>query len=165
MKKIHWLVSRSRTKPPSTIVLHATAGGSAASSIEWLQKIGLSYHYLIDRDGTVFKCVPTTRVAFHAGVSDGPAGLYVNSYSIGIAFANRNDGEKIAVAQIAACKQLIADLARATPTLRYLTTHYAITVRPDGHARKTDPVGFDHLNEVRGRLQLWKPVWAKGYVK
>lgn len=165
MNIIHWLVSRTRTKPITTIVLHATAGGSAASSIVWLQKIGLSYHYLIDRDGTTFKCVPTTRTAFHAGVSHGPSGANVNDYSIGIAFANRNDGEITTAAQIAACRTLIADLTKAIPSLQFLTTHYAITVQPNGQARKTDPVGFNHLNEVRGSLVLWKPAWAQRYVK
>lgn len=160
-----WLASRPRKGPPTTVVLHATAGGSAASSIEWLQKIGLSYNYVIDRDGKVFKCVPTSKVAFHAGKSSGPFAGDVNGYSIGVAFANKNDGEPYTNAQVTACRDLLAELARAIPTLQILTTHYAITVKRDGSARKVDPVGFTQIEQVRGRLILWKPAYAKGYVK
>jgi N-acetyl-anhydromuramyl-L-alanine amidase AmpD len=159
-----WLLSRPRTRKPSTIVLHSSAGGSVVGSVSWLRLIGLSYTYLIDRDGTVYKLVPTTRVAFHAGKSVGPEGADVNSYSLGICFAHKNDGvEQITKAQIEACRELIRDLTAAIPSLHWLTTHYAITVKADGSYRKSDPRGFDHMQYVANGLTLWKPSFSKTF--
>lgn len=145
-----WLASRKRRKAITTIVLHATGGDSATGAIDWLRKIGLSYHYVIARDGTVTKCVPTSREAFHAGVSVGPGGNDVNAYSIGISLANRNDGhQEYTQLQYWAVDDLIEELKPAIPTIRYVTTHYAISP-----GRKTDPVGFD-TTRVRNGLAVW----------
>jgi N-acetyl-anhydromuramyl-L-alanine amidase AmpD len=159
-----WLASRARKRPPTTVVLHATAGDKALGSINYLRQIGLSYHYLIEDDGSVFKCVPASRIAFHAGVSDGPDGGNVNDYSIGIAFANRNDGiEGYTKEAIVACRELVAELKAQYPSIKWLTTHYAITVTADGKYRKSDPVNFAHMKEISGGLFLWKPVYAKTF--
>lgn len=140
-----WLASRAR-KPGTavdTVVLHATAGESLSGAIGWLRKIGLSYHYVIGdgrrkgdyADGEVVKLVPYTREAFHAGVSFGPQGSGVNRYSIGICADNRNDGrEPWTDAQVGAAITLIRELRKAVPSLRYLTTHYAVSP-----GRKSDP--------------------------
>lgn len=162
----NWLLSRDRHgRDTTTIVLHATAGGSGSSSIDWLRQIGLSYHYVIERDGLIRKCVPVSRVAFHAGKSVGPEGGNVNNYSIGIAFANRNDGEPYPLAQREAAKELIDALASADSHIRYLTTHYHISP-----GRKTDPKRLDYVgfvNDVKlassraASLVAWKPPGAK----
>lgn len=134
----NWLASRARKVPATTIVLHATGGESASGAISWLRKIGLSYHYVIAKDGQITKCVGISRIAFHAGVSDGPAGKYVNNYSIGISMANRNDGvDPYPQAQVAACVDLCKELVAALPSLKWLTCHYSIAP-----TRKTDPKGF-----------------------
>ena len=147
---IHWLASRERKRPCTTIVLHATAGGSLWGAISTLRLKGLSYHYLIAKDGTVTKCVPYTRVAFHAGKSFGPSGSNVNGYSVGISFVNRNDGiDPYTIKQIDQCRLLIADLEAAIPTLKYLTTHYAISPK-----RKTDPKKFPCAS-VKNGLTMW----------
>lgn len=152
----NWLASRPRRTPATTVVLHATDGASGASSINWLRRIGLSYHYVIERDGQVTKCVPVGRVAFHAGVSEGPDGADVNRYSVGIAFANwESQGELITQAQVDACKNLVQVLARNIPTLQYLTTHRAISP-----GRKNDPSRLslqDRQDIARaGNLQGWR---------
>lgn len=151
----NWLASRPRVAPATTIVLHATDGASAGSSISWLKQIGLSYHYVIERDGSITKCVPISRVAFHAGVSVGPTGSNANSYSIGIAFANfESRGEMVTEAQVQAAKELCAVLAKYNRNLRYLTTHYAISP-----GRKTDPANISRfdLGAIAGfsGLSLW----------
>lgn len=137
----NWLKSSSRNgREVSTIVIHATAGKSAKSSISYMLREGVaaSYHYLIERDGTIYKCVPTSKKAWHAGKSEGPQGKDVNPYSIGIAFANLNDGkELITPAQIASCKALCEALCEAYP-IRWITTHYGVS-----YPRKTDPRRFD----------------------
>lgn len=145
----HWLANRERKAPVTTVVLHATAGGSAESSIEWLRRINLSYHYVIERNGFITKCVPAGRVAYHAGKSLGPDGPNVNEYSVGIAFANRNDGEAITKAQLLAAAWLLYELRKQFPDLRWVTTHYAVSP-----GRKTDPKGFPPKDF--GGLEFWK---------
>ena len=129
------LASRARTQTCTTIVLHSTDGASATSSINWLRIIRLSYHYIIERDGTIYKCAPAERVALHAGKSNGPFGPNVNEYSIGISFANRESKkEMITVAQVNAVKELVKVLSDAYPTIKFLTRHRDISP-----GRKTDP--------------------------
>jgi N-acetyl-anhydromuramyl-L-alanine amidase AmpD len=155
-----WLPSRARQHPVTTIVAHATAGASATSSIAWLYRLArdlirgneASYHYIIERDGSVTKCVPITRVAFHAGRSVGPNGPNVNNYSIGIAFANRNDGiERVTPAQESAFYALVTEIRKTCPMLIWVVTHYQISP-----GRKTDPVGWSvNLNRLPVKVYPW----------
>lgn len=148
------------TREVSTVILHATAGASALSSISWLRKIGLSYHFIIERDGTIHKLVPLSRQAFHAGVSRGPDGASCNRYSFGIAFANTNTGEKVTKAQEDACEWLINTLKAAYPTLTYLTTHRLVSP-----GRKTDPKGYDFIPMAkRTGLVPWRKTAAHNWV-
>lgn len=148
-----WLPHRARRKGVvvDTVVLHATAGDGLSGSVSWLRKIGLSYHYLVDRDGTILKGVPYGKEAWHAGVSVGPHGSGVNRYSVGIALANRNDGkEPYTLAQTVAVADLIRDLKTALP-LRYLTTHYSISP-----GRKTDPRKYPVIGLAAATgLEIW----------
>lgn len=148
-----WLASRPRKQPCTTVVMHATAGGNLSGAISTLRIKGFSYHYLIDKDGTITKCVPYERVAFHAGVSTGPEGDNVNRYSVGISFVNLNDGkDPITPLQMRAARELVFALKSAIPTIKYVTCHYAIS-----WGRKTDPKLFDlqgFASDVH--LQPWK---------
>ena len=150
------LACRPRKAKLTTIVLHATAGASASSSISWLRKIGLSYHAIIGDglkgdDGHVYKCVDDTKVAFHAGVSKGPNGSNVNEYSLGLAFASMDDGEDcITRAQWDAAVDRCVLWVLAYPDLEYITTHRNIAP-----GRKTDPKGpIEGMNRSRGRFPL-----------
>jgi len=147
----HWLNSRKRKRPATGIILHASGGSSADGAISWLEKIGLSYHYIIAKDGTVTKLVPTGRVAFHAGKSEGWGGPNCNEYTIGICLANKDDGVDVYTkAQTNACADLIQELYKAIPTLRYISTHAAIAPK-----RKVDPRGFI-VGYVNGPLEMWR---------
>ncbi len=135
-----------------TVVLHATAGSTAQGAIATLRERGLSYHYLVDKDGSVTKLAGTSRAAFHAGESAGPQGPAVNGYSVGVSLVNLNDGrDPYPQAQRMAVEELLGELAVAMPSLRYLTTHY--TISP---GRKTDPKGYPvaELAAACG-LELW----------
>lgn len=152
-----WLASRPRQVPATTVVIHSTGGASAGSSISWLRQIGLSYHYVIERDGQVTKCVPVSRVALHAGKSLGPEGPDVNRYSIGISFANRNDGKELPTeAQELALQKLLGELVRNVPTLRYITTHRLVS-----WGRKDDPRGWNFLAFVEEERHggWWIEMW------
>lgn len=134
------LPSRSRNVRPTLVVLHATAGASAMSSINHLRGVGLSYHYIIARDGRdstwtreadnstpiIFHCVADERHAFHVGSTiPAPSGEgSINECSIGISLANlQSRGEPYTPGQITALNQLLAHLKRTHPSLRHLTNH------------------------------------------
>ncbi|MFN3729765.1 MAG: N-acetylmuramoyl-L-alanine amidase [Fimbriimonadaceae bacterium] len=105
------------------IVLHATAGGTATSSIRYLRSKGLGYHYVVERNGDVYACVPIDRRTGHTGSGFGPHGHGVNHHSIGVCAANRQDGEAYTAEQVTAIHQLCAELRSQFPTLRWVTTH------------------------------------------
>jgi N-acetylmuramoyl-L-alanine amidase len=152
----NWLKSSARPRGVrvNTIVLHATAGKSAASSIRYMRlpEVAASYHYIIERDGEVTKCVPVERKAWHAGKSVGPEGSDVNRYSIGIAFANLNDGNEVITAkQWDAARSLCIRLKEAYP-IEWVVTHYGIS-----YPRKTDPRGFNLELFAKGlaKVKTW----------
>lgn len=149
-----WLMTRARKRPCTTIVLHGTAGASGESSVSWLRKIGLSYHYIVDRDGSITKCAPTSRVAFHAGKSLGPEGPSVNDYSIGIAFANLENGrDSITTAQLDAVASLVKQLKAEFP-LYWITTHYAISP-----GRKSDPMMLRKVDLIAFTARVNLTAW------
>lgn len=133
-----------------TIILHATADSDTAASVSWCctpkpaNPNPVSYHSIIDRDGTVFQLVDVSRRAWHAGVAAFGGHPDVNTHSIGLSFANRNDGEKYSDAQYLVGAALAAQYMRRFPkiTLDRITTHAAVAL-PAG--RKTDPVAFDMI--------------------
>lgn len=74
----------------SLVVIHYTAGASAASTASYCatKAAAVSYHLIIDRTGSIYQCVPFNRVAWHAGLSEWGGKNNVNSFSIGIGLAN-----------------------------------------------------------------------------
>jgi N-acetyl-anhydromuramyl-L-alanine amidase AmpD len=106
-----------RTEPILYLIYHATEGDSAESSIGWLNRDltpeehnrKASYHYIIDRDGSIVRMCDPQLVAYHAGDSAWPSPAYyppgngghsLNAWSVGIAFANRGDGEPLTPQQL-----------------------------------------------------------------
>lgn len=79
------------------VVLHFTAGASAASSVTAMKERGVSAHVVVDRDGTVRQCRPFNKKCAHAGNSrwqDPKTGKKygtANSYAVGIEIANAGD--------------------------------------------------------------------------
>ena len=149
----------------NTIVLHATAGRSIESDVRTLLQRKLSYHYLITKSGEIYKLAPASKEAYHAGESIGPRGPGVNDYSIGIGFVHLNDGTPYTEEQYKAAEWLIPKLRPNMDKYTFLTTHYAITVKEDGRARKTDPRGVDieRIAKATG-LTVWKPRYADSAV-
>ncbi len=140
-------------RPPNMavdcVLLHATADSDTQASIEWCctpkpkNPNPVSYHTIIDRDGTVHHLVATEKRAWHAGVSSFLGRANVNDYSIGLSFANKNDGvERYTDEQYLIGAELVAAWMKKHPavTKERITTH-AIVALPLG--RKTDPLGFD----------------------
>lgn len=95
------------------IAMHATADKSSGmASIRYLNTTDekkASYHLVIERSGQILRMLPIESVAWHAGDSAWPSpqryppgngGHSVNSFSIGISFANDNESEDLTDEQI-----------------------------------------------------------------
>lgn len=130
------------------IVMHATAGESAMSSINYLNQVAdkvASYHYVIDRDGLIYRMCPVTTVAYHAGDSGWPnpvsyppgnGGRSVNAQSVGISWANRDDGsEPLTRPQVSGALWLCAIYVGAG----YVSTSRVVGHRDVSPGRKSDP--------------------------
>ena len=78
------------TIAPRFLVIHYTAGSSAAGTIAWFQSPAsrVSAHLVIARDGTVTQMVPFNREAWHAGQSRWGNLSGLNHHSIGIELDN-----------------------------------------------------------------------------
>jgi N-acetylmuramoyl-L-alanine amidase len=155
-----WLPSSARPAgiEVDTIVMHATAGTTWSGALRTLWDRELSYHYGIEDqrevDGRVWKGVPISRKAWHAGKSVGPHGKDVNRHSIGITLVNANTGfDPYSEKQYASSVTLIRMLIEGGVKLKYLTSHALISP-----GRKTDPLGFPikYLAADTG-LELWRP--------
>lgn len=92
----HVLVGASRkhkvktygTLVPSYITLHYTMGGTVSSSVTHLNKYGYGYNVIIDRNGDVYQTAPFNRIVRHAGASNWRGWDNLNSFAVGISFAN-----------------------------------------------------------------------------
>ena len=97
-------------RTPTLLVMHYTAGFTAASAIATLtsRAAKASAHLVIDRDGTVTQLAPFNVVTWNAGASKWRGRSGCNSFSIGIELVNcgplalRKDGKL--VAEVAAGK-------------------------------------------------------------
>jgi N-acetylmuramoyl-L-alanine amidase len=149
------------------LVLHYTGMPSAAAALQRLcdPAAQVSAHYLIEEDGTIWRLVPETRQAFHAGRSfwAGESGL--NQVSIGIEIVNPGHEwgyRPFPEAQMAE----VADLCRAI-----LARHRIPAGRVLGHSdiapnRKSDPGElFDWPRLARAGIGIWpqpSPLAARG---
>jgi N-acetyl-anhydromuramyl-L-alanine amidase AmpD len=129
----------ARPSPITALVLHATADTGEMASVDWCCRAEskVSYHLIVGRAGVIHHLVPVSRRAWHAGVSSFDGVPNVNDYSIGVAFANRNDGkEPYPEAQLAAGAALVASYMKlyTAITLDRVTTHAVIAP-----GRKFDP--------------------------
>lgn len=141
--------------PPTAIVLHATAGATGRSSVDYLRSVGLSYHYIIARDGKdtsnssnadgtppiVYACVPLSNRAAHVGSNipfPNSGGRIANRCAIGVSLANRQNGEAYTQPQLDALSSVIASIVGAVPTIKVLTTHAVIQPW-----NRRDPIGVD----------------------
>lgn len=152
--------ARPANVTPRVIVLHADASSTAKASISWIMNpdSDVSYHAIIERDGSVTQFVADERRAWHAGVSMFADVNNVNDFSIGICISNKNDGiEPYTPAAIAQAVELVAAKMRKWAIgLDGITTHEAIA-RPMG--RKHDPGVLFPLGPfiTAVRLRLAKP--------
>ncbi|MGC9047001.1 MAG: N-acetylmuramoyl-L-alanine amidase, partial [Minisyncoccia bacterium] len=124
-----------------TIILHSSYNiGANPYSLNGVllefKKYGVSAHYIIDRDGNIYRLVPDKYIAYHAGVSKMPDGrVNVNPFSIGIEMIYKNT-ESPNDLQYNSLAKLVKYL-ESLYHIKYILGHYQIA--PD---RKTDPWNF-----------------------
>lgn len=75
---------------PRFVVIHYTAGGSAAHTVAWFGRpeAKASAHLVIGRDGSITQMAPFDEVCWHAGRSRWRDVRGLNAHSVGIEIAN-----------------------------------------------------------------------------
>lgn len=152
---------------PRAIVLHWTASPTLEGSyqtfapselksrpeLDLAGRVNVSAHYLVDRDGTIYRLVPDDRVARHT--------IGLNHVAIGIENVGGGEEHPLTQAQIDANVALVRDLVRRFPAITHLLGHSEYR-RMEGHpyfqerdpnyrTEKPDP-GAQFLEAVRGQL-------------
>lgn len=149
--------SSRRGRTPQMVVIHGDAGTSDEGTVSWIQSPDsmVSYHYLVGRDGQVYRFVSEDRKAWHAGQSEWgrfTVGDSVNPTSIGVAFANDGTGdEEYRDAQYEAGAQLVAGIChRHNIPIRLIRGHNEVSP-----GRKTDPWSWFDWERFFGLLGMY----------
>lgn len=126
-----------------TIVIHSSynaLGGyiyDVGKIIEEYKMYGVSPHYIISRNGTIYRLVPDKYIAYHAGKSQTPdKRTNVNNFSIGIEIVNSKTSTPTEK-QYQSLAWLIKEL-KTKYKIKYILGHNQID--PE---RRTDPWNFD----------------------
>jgi N-acetyl-anhydromuramyl-L-alanine amidase AmpD len=131
---------------PRVIVLHFTGGDSAKATRAYFDHtrieasraglaragaVNVSSHFLVDRDGTIYRLQPETRFARHC--------IGLNHIAIGI--ENVGDGDKTPLtdAQVAADAALVRDLSQRFPITHLLGHHEVMRFRDHPYYIERDP--------------------------
>lgn len=132
-----------------TIIVHTSYNAIGSDPydirdiIKQYEQYEVSAHYLIGRDGTIYRLVKDKDIAWHAGVSKMPDGrTNINDFSIGIEVVNTKEG-KFSKEEYEALNSLIKDL-KEKYGIKYVLGHDDIAP-----TRKTDPWGieWDRVNK------------------
>ena len=128
----------SANRKIDVVIVHSTFNNSGGDFydidlvIKQFSRYGVSAHYVIGRDGTIFQLVNEKNISYHAGKSqlpDGRTGL--NTCSIGIELMT-SFTESPTAAQIESLANLVKDIKLRYP-VKYVLRH------SDVAPRKTDP--------------------------
>jgi len=146
--KVHWGFRPLPDRKVDIVVIHSTYSlgknpFDVADVLAQFRRYGVASHYLIDRDGEVYRLVPEDEEAFHAGKSVLPetGRKNLNATSIGIELINT---PTIAPdkRQYTALVELIKSIKERYP-IHYIVGHSDIAPK-----RKSDPWDFN-----------WKKFW------
>lgn len=161
---------------PRMIVVHWTAIPTLEESFEAFKNpllpntrsditsagaLNVSAHFLVDRDGTVYRLMPETIMARHV--------IGLNHCALGIENVGGTENMPLTRKQLKANIKLVSYLKEKYPDIEYLIGHMEYT-RFEGHplwlevddayrTEKTDP-GVDFMNKIRTETSdfNWKPV-------
>lgn len=111
---LHWTAIDSFEE--SFAVFDPVELGGSRPGLEAAGNVNVSAHFLVDRNGTVYRLMPETWMARHC--------IGLNSSSIGIENVGGGGGvDNLTDAQIAANIKLVRYLALKYPTIEYLIGH------------------------------------------
>lgn len=140
---VSWGFEGAKGRKIDTIVLHSTynaLGGdpfSVSKILDIYKSYGVSPHYLVARNGEIYRLVEEKNIAYHAGESTMKDGRKnVNDFSIGIEIIGKDDGSP-SEEQYEALRSLLVDIKRRND-IEYVVGHSDIAP-----GRKTDPWGFE----------------------
>ncbi|HTJ40973.1 MAG TPA: peptidoglycan recognition family protein [Kofleriaceae bacterium] len=139
---------------PRMIVLHYTSGHSAKGTHDYFDRtrleasrtelarggpVNVSSHFLVDRDGTIYRLQPETRMARHT--------IGLNGVAIGV--ENVGDPPKLPLtdAQVAADAALVRYLVAQHPTITHVI----------GHSESMKFIGTDLWRERDAKYRNEKP--------
>jgi N-acetylmuramoyl-L-alanine amidase len=165
LRERHGLVQPEATLTPRMIVSHWTAIPTLEGSFRAfnspllpnvrpeLQKqsaLNVGIHYLVDRDGTIYRLMPDTTFARHV--------IGLNHCAIGIENVGDGDKHPLTEAQLAANVAIVRYLKAQFPNIRYLIGHHEYTAfrkstlwketNPNYLTGKTDP-GDAFMQQLR----------------
>ncbi len=138
--------AKDLTIEPRVIVLHYTGGGSAKATrgyfdhvkIEAARKelakagaVNVSSHYVVDRDGTIYRLQPETRFARHC--------IGLNHTAIGIENVGDENKYPLTPAQVDANAALVRDLTARFPITHLLGHHEVMQFREHAYYVELDP--------------------------
>jgi N-acetylmuramoyl-L-alanine amidase len=164
-----------------TVLLHHTATATDEAALTWMceRKSKVSAHYVVGVSGRVYRLVPESRTAWHAGLGRLPweevRPYDFNHRSIGVELVNPGDGvTPFAEAQYRALSELLPDIVRRLGTHASIWplgdvmtarrvrqpnpgeeqgTVYILGHRDVAPGRKTDPADNFDWSRVREALQ------------
>lgn len=127
---------------PGFVVIHHTGGfnyqGAKAAYLAGWGKAARSAHVTIEREGTVYRNVPLSHVAYHAGESRWGNLFGMNFFAFGVEIVNPGDFSPYPEAQYEAVREYLAQVMRQFKIpVDNLLTHAMVSP-----GRKVDPVGF-----------------------
>lgn len=143
-----------RKTPVDTLVLHATAHETCEEVFACLDKIELSVHYILGTDGTLCRCVPEEKRAWHAGLGGWrEIENDMNSHSIGIEICNPSLGQHpFTDAQIEKLIPFCQKLIRK----HKIKPQYVIAHSDMAPTRKPDPgIAFPWKRLAKESIGLW----------
>lgn len=142
-KKVNFGWRKSSAREINSIIIHSTFNNSGGEFydidliIKQFSNYKVSSHYLIGRDGDIYRLVNEENIAFHAGKSRLPDGTNnINEHSIGIELVT-SFTETPTEIQIKSLIELVNDI-KNRHNIKYILRHSDIA--PE---RKTDPWNFD----------------------
>lgn len=142
-KLVNWGYQKAESRSIDTIIIHSSYDAisgdpySFSGILNEYKGIGVSPHYLIDREGKIYRLVEDKNIAYHAGESKMPDGRTgVNNFSIGIELMNTKT-DKFTDKQYISLKYLIGYL-KGKYDIKNILGHDDIAP-----GRKDDPWNFD----------------------
>jgi N-acetyl-anhydromuramyl-L-alanine amidase AmpD len=140
---VSWGFAKADSRTIDTIIIHSSYDAlsenpyNTAGLIKEYQQYGVAPHYLIDRQGVVYRLVEDKNVAYHAGTSLVPDGRKnVNEFSLGIEIMTTKK-DAPTEEQYAALQKLI-DFLQESYKIKYVLGHNQIAKE-----RKDDPWNFN----------------------